>query len=122
MGVFLAALTQPPAEAWPSAAGSGLRSVMAVFIVLCLVCVFVWLVRRGVFRLGGPAKSGGLAVESAVPLGDRRSLVIVTVEGRRLLLGLTPVQVSLVAELQATDRRFGEVLTRELGGEPGGAR
>ena len=47
-----------------------------------------------------------------VPLGDRRSLVIVSVEGRRLLLGLTPAQVSLVTELapptfqQAVDRHL----------------
>lgn len=122
MWMFLAALTQPPAEAWPSAAGSGLRSMAAIFLVLCLVCVLAWLLRRGVFRLGGRTKAGGLAVEAAVPLGDRRSLVIVTVEGRRLLLGLTPVQVSLVAELQAADRRFGEALSRELGGQPGGTQ
>jgi flagellar biogenesis protein FliO len=36
-----------------------------------------------------------------VPLGERRSLVVVSVEGRRLLLGLTPAQVSLVTELAA---------------------
>jgi flagellar biogenesis protein FliO len=34
-----------------------------------------------------------------VPLGERRSLVIVAVEGRRLLLGLTPGQISMVTEL-----------------------
>ena len=34
--------------------------------------------------------SRAIAVETAVPLGERRSLVIVAVEGRRLLLGLTP--------------------------------
>jgi flagellar biogenesis protein FliO len=38
-------------------------------------------------------------VETALPLGERRSLVIVAVEGRRLLLGLTPSSVSFVAEL-----------------------
>ena len=34
-----------------------------------------------------------------MPLGERRSLVIVSVEGRRLLLGLTPGQISMVTEL-----------------------
>ncbi len=34
-----------------------------------------------------------------MPLGERRSLVIVAVEGRRLLLGLTPTQISMVTEL-----------------------
>jgi flagellar biogenesis protein FliO len=40
-----------------------------------------------------------VTVETAVSLGDRRSLVIVSVEGRRLLLGLTPGQIALVTEL-----------------------
>jgi flagellar biogenesis protein FliO len=39
-------------------------------------------------------------VETAVALGERRSLVIVSVEGRRLLLGLTPTTMQLVTELQ----------------------
>ena len=38
-------------------------------------------------------------VEATVQLGERRSLMVVTIEGRRLLLGLTPMQVSLVTEL-----------------------
>jgi flagellar biogenesis protein FliO len=40
-------------------------------------------------------------VETAIPLGERRSLVIVSVEGRRLLLGLTTTNISLVTELRA---------------------
>jgi flagellar biogenesis protein FliO len=47
----------------------------------------------------GRRKAGGISVDAVVPLGDRRSLVIVSVEGRRLLLGTSPVNVSLVTEL-----------------------
>ena len=48
-------------------------------------------------------------VEATVPLGERRSLMVVAIEGRRLLLGLTPMQVSLVTELtrRAVRRRAG---------------
>ena len=35
-----------------------------------------------------------IVVETAVALGERRSLVVVTVEGRRLLLGLAPDSVA----------------------------
>ena len=34
-----------------------------------------------------------------MPIGERRSLIIVAVEGRRLLLGLTPTQIAMVTEL-----------------------
>ncbi len=74
------------------------QSFAAIIVVLALVAALAWLVRRGAL---GPLSRRGrtIAVETAVPLGERRSLVIVSVEGRRLLLGLTPTQVSMVTEL-----------------------
>jgi flagellar protein FliO/FliZ len=77
--------------------GLGVQSLLAVLLVLGLLGALAWLARRGVFR--SLNTRGPVAIETAVPLGDRRSLVIVKVEGRRLLLGLTPAQVSMVAEL-----------------------
>jgi flagellar protein FliO/FliZ len=78
--------------------GLGLQSFAAVLIVLGLVFALAWLVRRG--SLGTLGRKGQvIQVETAVPLGERRSLVIVAVEGRRLLLGLAPGQVSVVTEL-----------------------
>jgi flagellar biosynthetic protein FliO len=82
--------------------GLGLQSLAAVFIVLALVAALAWLARRGTFN--ALRRSGAVTVESAVPLGERRSLVIVAVEGRRLLLGLTPSSVSMVTELAASPR------------------
>ena len=78
--------------------GIGFQSFFAVLIVLGLVGALAWLVKRGAFaqlRKG----SRTIAVETAVPIGERRSLIIVAVEGRRLLLGLTPGQISMVTEL-----------------------
>ena len=72
------------------------RTLGALLVVLVLLAALAWLARRGGFARRG---SGGLSVESALALGDRRSLVVVTIENRRLLLGLAPGQVSLVTEL-----------------------
>jgi flagellar protein FliO/FliZ len=75
------------------------NAFLAVLIVLGLVAALAWLLRRG--SLGALTGRGGVInVETAVALGERRSLVIVSVEGRRLLLGLTPTHMSLVTELQ----------------------
>jgi flagellar biosynthetic protein FliO len=81
-----------------------LRALLATAVVLGLVALLAWLVRRG--TLAWPVRSDGapVAIERAVPLGERRSLVIVAVEGRRLLLGLTPAQVTLVTELGPSPR------------------
>lgn len=80
--------------------GLGFQSFFAVLVVLALVAALAWLVRRGAF---GALRGGNRAitVETAVPIGERRSLIIVAVEGRRLLLGLTPTQIAMVTELGA---------------------
>jgi flagellar protein FliO/FliZ len=72
------------------------RMLGALAVVLLLLAGVAWLLRRGVL---GRRAAGGLNVESVLALGERRSLAIVTVEGRRLLVGLAPNNVSLVTEL-----------------------
>lgn len=76
----------------------GLRAIASVGIVLLIAAVLAVLARRGAFA-ALRSRSRTLVVETALPLGERRSLVIVEVEGRRLLLGMTPMSVSLVTEL-----------------------
>ena len=78
--------------------GITLQSFAAVLVVLALVAVLAWLARRGTFAAFRRTPRA-VVVETAVPLGERRSLVIVAVEGRRILLGLTPGSISMVTEL-----------------------
>jgi flagellar biosynthetic protein FliO len=80
--------------------GIGVQSLFGVIVVLGLVVGLAWLLRRGAFGALRPG-SRAITVETAMPLGERRSLVIVSVEGRRLLLGMTPGQISMVTELDA---------------------
>jgi flagellar protein FliO/FliZ len=72
------------------------RALLSVVIVIGVLGAIAWLLRRNM-----PARRVRqmVTVETAVSLGERRSLVIVGVEGRRFLLGLTPGSVSLVADL-----------------------
>jgi flagellar biogenesis protein FliO len=57
-------------------------------------------------------------VETALSLGDRRSLVIVHVDGRRLLVGVAATQISLVAELGQVPGGFDQALARAAGSAP----
>ena len=91
--------------------GIGFQSFFAVVVVLGLVAVLAWLARRGAFGSLG-TRSRAVTVETAVPLGERRSLVIVSVEGRRLLLGMTPAQISMVAELGPAPASFEQQLDK----------
>lgn len=99
MNLFLLAQTDVAAASGvPDLMPSLWRMLLALAVVLALLGVLAWMLRRGML---GRRATKGLGVESALALGERRSLVVVTVEGRRLLLGLAPNHVSLVTELGA---------------------
>ena len=101
MGLSPFLALQQAADAAPdpaSLAAFGLRPWLALALVLALLAAAIWVLRAtAATRRAGQV----LAVESALSLGEKRSLVIVSVEGRRLLVGVAPGSVSLVTELHA---------------------
>jgi flagellar biosynthetic protein FliO len=92
----LALLAQPEVAFAPDPVMPSAPALLVVTIVIGLLALAAWVLRRN-----APSRRTrqAVTVETAVSLGDRRSLVIVGVEGRRLLLGLTPGSISLVTEL-----------------------
>lgn len=90
----------------------GLQGFLAVVLVLGLVGALAFLARRGTF--GALGKRGPIVIETATPLGDRGRLVIVAVEGRRLLLGLTPASVAMITELQPPAAASAPAFEQEL--------
>lgn len=91
--------TAVPAVDALSGGAFGWRAAAAFLIVGALLAAAVWALGRLNAQRRG---TSGLVVESALPLGDKRSLVVVAVEGRRLLLGVSPGSVALVSELAPT--------------------
>lgn len=92
----------------PSISG---QAYLSVFVVLALLAGAAWALKRtNTLRRGAPS----IVVETAVPLGERRTLVVVAVEGRRLLLGMTPQSIALVTELTAAPPAFGDRLDASL--------
>jgi flagellar protein FliO/FliZ len=110
----LAQTTPDPAVVPGLSGGEVTRGLLAIVVVFGLLGLLAWAGKRGF--LGGLPRQGKSAVkvETAVPLGERRSLMIVSVEGRRLLIGLTPMQVSLVTELSAARESFDDTLARSV--------
>ena len=96
--------------------GGLIRAFIGLTIVLAVIGLLAWLLRRGIITLPGQATRGPLAVHSTLQLGERRSLAIVSVEGRRLLIGLTPTQVNLLTELGEGPAPFDRVLDRRSSG------
>ena len=78
------------------------RTIGSLAAVLGLLGLFVWALRRGSLKLSSLAPKGAIAIETAMSLGERRSIAIVGVDGRRLLIGLTPTTISFLSDLTAT--------------------
>jgi flagellar protein FliO/FliZ len=95
---FFLAQTDLVGAAGPDLVPSVWRTLGATLVVLALLAGLAWALKRQQSVLRRTGK--GMGVESGLSLGERRSLAIVTVEGRRLLLGLAPNHVSLITELQ----------------------
>lgn len=84
-----AAETPPPAPAL--LAGSGVtQMLLGLVLVLGLMAAAVWLLRRYTPLQRG---EGGLKIVAGLTLGARERLVLVEVEGTRLLLGVAPGRV-----------------------------
>ena len=99
MALALLPVAAGAAEAWSPATFDWARGLMAIVVVLALAGGCAWLLRRGLPGPLGRRRQRLVTTETVALLGERRSLLVVTVEGRRLLLGVTPAQVSLVTEL-----------------------
>jgi flagellar biogenesis protein FliO len=106
----LLAVQAAPAAVPVESGLDAVRALVALITVMVVLVGFLWLLKRGTFAATSRGGRRGLAIEAVLSLGERRSLVIVGVEGRRLLLGLSPAQVTLVAELARTPPGFGTAL------------
>ena len=85
-----------------------LRTVLSLAAVIALLAALVWALRRGSLRLSALAPRGTITIETATAVGDRRQLAIVTVEGRRVLVGMTPTSISFITDLAAKPVEAGD--------------
>ncbi len=114
-----AAASAPVAEA--SMVGSMVQVVFALGLVLGLIVLAAWLMRR--FSLMPRTAGGLLRVVSGVMVGQRERVVIVEVRDQWLVLGVTSQSVNLLSSMpkpadadlpQAATPPFADRLARAL--------
>jgi flagellar biogenesis protein FliO len=90
---------QPFAGDWLNARESGWRMLVGLLLVLALICIMVFALKRIVG--GAPVfldqRLG--RVIGRIPLGPKAILYLVRVGGKILVVGTTPTAISLVAEI-----------------------
>ena len=90
------------------------RAFGSLVAVLGLLGLLVWALRRGSLKLSRFAPKGAIAIETAMSLGERRSIAIVGVDGRRLLIGLTPTTISFLSDLTPPNGSSTPTLSTEV--------
>ena len=85
--------------------GGYVQAVGILFLLVAVLCLAVWLARRfGKFNFlprPGALPRDALVMEAQLPLGPRKGLMVVRFLNRRLLLGVTDQQITLLTEEQA---------------------
>ena len=107
------------AQAAQSAAGDplggGLRMLGALGMILGLILLLYAGSRRGL-RWLPKARSGAIRIVEVRQLGPKKSLCLVQVRGRELLLGIGAERVELICQLgEGAPPSFDETLQRQLG-------
>jgi len=97
-----------PTGASEASVGSGYGEMLVgSLLVLGLVCLGAWvIVRFGVRRWWAPRGGGVLDVVARVPLELRRSLYVVDVGGKLLLVGTSEMGLAVLSELDRDAMRF----------------
>lgn len=69
----------------------------ALVLILMIIAVFAWLARRTGFARNMPKSNQILAVVASHSLGQRERVVVIDMNDKRVLLGVTPTQISCLA-------------------------
>jgi len=82
-------------------AGSGARAIGAMIVVLAMIWISMVLLKRYMpHRFGPLGHKRRIHVLETVPIGDKRSLTLIRIDGEGLLLASTPTSVSLIKEVR----------------------
>ncbi|MDW8467973.1 MAG: flagellar biosynthetic protein FliO [Burkholderiales bacterium] len=90
-----------------------LQALAALALVLAAIGAAAWLARR-LQGMGAAARGAPLALRGALAVGPRERVVLVEVEGVRLVLGVAPGRVSALATLPASAPQQAPLAPAEL--------
>ncbi|WP_299005660.1 flagellar biosynthetic protein FliO [uncultured Shewanella sp.] len=95
----------------PSSIASLASMLGGLVVVLLIIFFLAYLVKR--FNLA-PNSNSAIKTIATSPLGQKEKLMIVEVEGRQYLLGVTPHQVNLIDKLETPIEQQAESFASRL--------
>ena len=97
---------------------AGLKMAAALFIILALIFIGFYLLRRFGAKAGLSFGGGKMNVVASLGLGPKKSVVVVRFLNKYLVLGITETQINKLMEMDAdhaTEQEFSRILAQEKG-------
>lgn len=101
----IGAQTTDPAATEPLNGNMGwvlVKTMLALAVVVGLVWVMTWVLKKMTSRQALGSTSD-VRIVSATPIGPKKSIYLVDVADRRLVLGVTDQQISCLTEMEVPD-------------------
>ncbi len=98
--ILLPATAHAAAEPPDQLIGSGLRLLAGLLLVLGLLLLLYALSKRGLRWLPG-SREGRIHILETRPLGGKKALCLVEVQGHELLIGVAGERIELLCELDS---------------------
>ncbi len=93
-----------------------LQMIGSLLLVLAIIWVIAWLLKR--YALIPTSASNGIKIIATVGVGQRERVVIVEVEGARLVLGVAPGRVNTLHRINITpDNKTPETNAEKFSGQ-----
>ncbi|MCE5229104.1 flagellar biosynthetic protein FliO [bacterium] len=97
-----------PKNAAPDITGLIMRVTLSMGVVLGLMSAAVWAARRWMPQAARTGARQTIDILAQRALGARRSLMLVRVNGRTLLIGATPQSIQMLTEFEAESGEWTE--------------
>jgi len=91
----MAASRAAPPELWPTL----LQSFGVLLLVLALMILVLWLLRRYFALSGAAGQPGVIKMLASMYVAPKERIALVDVLGEKLLIGITPQQISFLARV-----------------------
>ena len=89
-----------PQSASPELWVSLLQSFGMLLLVLALLILVLWLLRRYFSHSGAVGQQGVIRMLSSIYVAPKERIALVDVLGEKLLIGITPQQISFLARIE----------------------
>lgn len=104
------------AEVTPvSTTGSAFKMIFGLALVLGVMALVAWLIKRMVPGVGGQHST--VRIVGGVSVGSRERVVVLEIAGRWLVVGVAPGQVSAIANLEANTSEAQGNIAAEIGAD-----